>query len=145
MTYNKFQPGTIVEIDGSEYLPQGYSGGRLLLFHRTKGTHYLCEQPDGSMALPSDQQFDGLLLDQKVVIRTPLSGNEIRNFNAQSEWAVGDVAVIDEKALQRSVLCELLDNHGVKNGNKAIEKALKKLWTPDLIEKHGIAPSPRTI
>lgn len=145
MTYHKFQPGTIIEINGAEYLPQSYSGERLVLYHRIKGQPFECEQPDGSLALPTDQQFDGMLLDGKIVVRTPLSSKQIRNFNEESEWALGDVVTLDKSALKRAVLCELLDRHGVKNGNKAIEKALEKLWTPDLIAEHGISPSPRTI
>lgn len=145
MTYNKFQPGTVVEINGAEYLPQNYAGERMLLIHRVKGTHFQCEQPDGSLALPTDQQFDRMLLDKQIVIRTPLSSDQIRNFNAESEWALGDAAALDAKALKRAVICELLDKHGIKNGNKAIEKAMGEFWTPDLVEKHGPAPSPRTI
>ncbi|NVD45102.1 integrase catalytic domain-containing protein [Qipengyuania atrilutea] len=145
MTYNKFQPGTVIEINGAEYLPHMYAGERLLLIHRVKGIHFQCEQPDGSLALPTDQQFDQMLLDGSAAIRTPLSGNQIRNFNEESEWALGDAVALDATALKRAVICELLDKHGIKNGNKAIEKAMDKYWTPDLIEKHGLAPSPRTI
>lgn len=145
MTYNRFQPGTVIEINGAEYLPQKYAGERLLLIHRVKGTHFQCEQPDGSLALPTDQQFDQMLLDGSAAIRTPLSGNQIRNFNEESEWALGDAVTLDAKALKRAMICELLDKHGIKNGNKAIEKAMGEYWTPDLVEKHGLAPSPRTI
>lgn len=145
MTYNKFRPGTLVEINGAQYLPHGYSGERLLFYHRAKGHRFECEQPNGSSALPTDEQFDQMLLDGTVVIRTPLSSNQIRNFNEESEWTIDDVAGIDDQALHRSELCEALDKHGVKQGNKAIEKALKEPWAAKIVRKFDNPPSPRTI
>ena len=145
MTYNKFRPGTLVEFKGAEYLPQGYSGERLLFYHRAKGHRFECTQPDGSSALPTDEQFDQMLLDGTAVIRTPLSGNQIRNFNEESEWTIDDVEEIDDQALHRSELCEALDKHGVKQGNKAVEKALKEPWAAEIVRKFDAPPSPRTI
>ena len=33
MTFHRFPPNTIVEIDDADYAPQGYSAGRLMLVH----------------------------------------------------------------------------------------------------------------
>ena len=144
MTFHKFQPGTIIEIEGAEHTAAGYSGDRLLLIHRVKGTTFQCEQPDKSMALPTDEQFDQLLIDGTIVIRTARSADKVRNFNEKAEWALGD-AEIDHKAILRATICDLLDGRGVANGNKSIELALKEVWTHDLIARFGPAPAPRTI
>ena len=144
MPFHTFKPGTIIEINGAEFEHAQNLGERLLLIHRVKGTSFECEQTDGSMALPTVSQFERMLLDGTVVIRSPRSKNNIRNFNEQSEWALGDAA-IDDRAILRATLCDLLDRRGVPNGNKAIETALKELWTHDLIAKFGPAPAPRTI
>ena len=144
MTFYNFLPGTIIEINGAEFEYQKYLNERLLLFHRVKGTPFQCEQSDGTLALPSDEQFEQMLLDGLITIRSALSNNRIRNFNERAEWALGDAAV-DKKAIWRAMICDLLDQRGVPNGNKAIEAALKEFWTPDLIAKYGRAPSPRTV
>lgn len=144
MTFHKFQPGTIIEIEGAEHTSAGYSGDRLLLIHRVKGTTFQCEQPGGSVALPTDEQFDQLLIDGTIVIRTARSGNKVRNFNEKAEWALGD-AEIDHKAVLRATICDLLDGRGVANGDKSIGLALKEVWTHDLIARFRPAPAPRTI
>lgn len=144
MSFYRFKPGTIIEINGAEFNHIQNHGERLILIHKTKGTTFECEQPDGSIALPTIEQFESMEYDGIVVIRSPLSEHRIRNFNEQSEWALNDLA-IDQKAIARSEICELLDQRGVPNGNKAIERALKELWTPALTAKFGRIPASRTV
>jgi hypothetical protein len=144
MSFYRFKPGTIIEINGAEFNHVQNHGERLILIHRTKGTTFECEQPDGSMALPTIEQFESMEYDGIAVIRSPLSAHRIRNFNEQSEWALGDAA-IDQKAIARAEVCDLLDQRGVPNGNKAIERALKELWTPELTTKFGRIPASRTV
>lgn len=144
MAFYRFKPGTIIEINGAEFEHLKNHGEGLVLIHRAKGTTFQCEQPDGSKALPTVEQFESMEADGIVVIRSPLSEHRIRNFNEQAEWALGDAA-IDQKAIARAEICDLLDQRGVPNGNKAIERALKELWTPELTTKFGRVPASRTV
>lgn len=145
MIYNKFQPGTVIEINGAEYRFSGYSGDRLLLSHLVTDANYLHRQADGSLALPTNEDFNELLLRPDVALRSGGSANAIRNYNERSEWSHDDVAKVDKKALKRAIVCQLLDERGTPNGNQAIKKALSEIWTHKLFEDYGPAPSPRTV
>ncbi|MGY6637733.1 MAG: integrase catalytic domain-containing protein [Erythrobacter sp.] len=144
MAFFRFKPGTIIEINGAEFEHVKNLGEGLVLIHRAKGTTFECEQPDGSKAIPTVEQFENMEADGILVIRSPLSKHRIRNFNEKAEWALGDAA-IDQKAIARAEICDLLDQRGVPNGNKAIGRALKELWTQELTGKFGRVPASRTV
>lgn len=145
MSYNKFQADTVIEINGAGYWPQGYSGGRLAFVHQVSGEHFRCEQSDGSLALPTDEQFDSLLVCGDVKIRSLKSACPVRRINDEAEWTQQQAKELDGLAERRLVLCRLLDDAAVLNGDDAIRRFLKANWTTELAAKYGRHDPPRTI
>ncbi len=59
--HNKFSPGTIIDIDGAEYRPQGYVNGRIHLTHTITGAAFVHPDKDGVVGMLTDEMFDDLL------------------------------------------------------------------------------------
>lgn len=51
----------------------------------------------------------------------------------------------DPRAGMRLHLCQMLDQHNVPNGEKAIARFIDERWTAELVERFGPAAAPRTI
>jgi len=143
--YN-FAPGTIIEIDGAPYKDVPASvPGRMHLMHCITGQPFLCPDADGVVGLPTPQAFDQLRIDGRAVVRLPESTIAARRIAAATHWDADDCDALDEKSRKRLVQCELLDDAGVKNGVKAIDIGIRKLWTPELAAEHGEPDRPCTI
>lgn len=143
--YNKFLPGTIIEIDGADYRPIGYQGGRIQLLHITTGAPYICPDADGTLGLLTDEEFDRLLECGRLKIRGPKTSDRTRLLNAVSQITTAHASKLDagvEKMLEQ---IRILDEGGVANGDKAIERFLHKHWDAAMIDKFGPHDPPRTI
>ena len=119
MTYNKIPQGSIIEIDAAPYRFVDYSSGRMLFSHHVTGDAFRCEQPDGSLQLPTNAQFEELLASGNIVIRSPRGTHPIRNYNDSAEWTRDQALSIDPEAVARATICQMLDDMGVPQGDQA--------------------------
>lgn len=96
--YNKFPQGSIIVIDGAKYMPHGETDGRLRFVHLVTADFYRCLQPDGSLALPTSDQFDDLLFKDRALIQSIASSStSIRRVNEEAEWTINQIDDLDQK------------------------------------------------
>lgn len=145
MTFHRFPPNTIVEIDDADYAPQGYSAGRLMLVHMVTGNVFVAPDADGVVGLLTDDQFDELQRQNRVVLRSAPSVDPTRRMNGLSQWTIDQAMGIDPAVGKMLAQIDLLDAAGIKNGDKAIERHMADKWTPDLVAKYGEHDPVRTI
>lgn len=50
MPFNKFQPDTLIVINGAKYRPIGYANGRHQWMHLQTGEMFRCSDRDGTIA-----------------------------------------------------------------------------------------------
>ena len=135
--YN-FPPGTVIGIDGAPYknIPASVPN-RMHLMHCITGQPFRCPDADGVVGLPTPQAYDQLVLEGRVEVRLPESTIAARRLAAATHWDADDCDTLDEYSKKRMVQCVLLDDAGVKNGVKAIDIGIRRLWTPELAAEHG--------
>jgi len=68
MAHIRFSPGAIVDVRGAEYHP-AYAHGRVQLTHLITGEILKYEQKDGSLELPTVEQFQLMQHGGDAVIR----------------------------------------------------------------------------
>ena len=66
MSFNEFEPGTIVTIDGADYLPRGHAHGRMNLFHAITGAPFICADSNGAVSILTEHQFGQLMLEGRA-------------------------------------------------------------------------------
>lgn len=142
MPTNRFEPGTLIEIDGVDHRPTGHAAGRQQLLDVVTGAYFVDR---GATGMPTDDEFSAMLEQGRVRIKGPRSADRIRLLNESAEWALDQAIAIDPSVGKRLAQVQLLDAAGVANGDKAIAVHLARFWTPELVEKHGPHDPPRTI
>ncbi len=144
MAHIRFSPGAIVDVRGAEYHP-AYAHGRVQLTHLITGEILKYEQKDGSLELPTVEQFQLMQHGGDAVTRTPRSSDTIRNYNDSAEWTRDQAGAISSRALRMATACQMLDERGVPQGIGAIEAALDDCWTPELAHQFGQKPSASSV
>ncbi|WP_334186047.1 transposase family protein [Novosphingobium sp.] len=145
MAMNNFDPGTMIETASGLYRPMGYQIGSHMWIHISTGEPFRCEGPDGNPRLPTDEDFSRLLRDGHVKLVNAVAKDRVRMMNDHAQWTIKQAEAIDDEVQRKLKIVQMLDDGGVKNGDKAIERFLAESWTPDLIESLGEAEKPRTI
>ncbi|MCJ2183322.1 transposase family protein [Novosphingobium sp. 1949] len=145
MSFEKFEPNTVVEINGVPYSPEGYLGGRLRFQHYVTGEYFQCIQHDGSKALPTNEDYQELLRTGKIILQRRKNGTPLQSAKEQAEWAIDQVEEMDPFAVRMAVQCTILDDHKVLKGDQAIARCLKIAWTKEHVQKYGPHDPPRTV
>lgn len=145
MPYNKFPPGCLVVIDGGEHRFTGYAGGRMQLHHVTTGLLFVATGDDGVTGPLTDELFSKLLREHRISLTMPRSTPRARLLGGVPQWAMDQAVEQDPASAKRAAQCQALDAVGAMNGTKAIEVALKKHWTAELIAKFGPHDPARSI
>lgn len=144
MPHIRFSPGAVIDVRGAEYRP-AYAHGRIQLSHTITGEIFKYEQKDGSLELPTVEQFQLMQHCGDAVTRMPRSSDEIRNYNDAAEWTRDQAGEISARALRMATACQILDERGVPQGIGAIEVALQDCWTPALASQFGPKPSASSV
>jgi transposase InsO family protein len=145
VAHNKFQPDTLIEIDGAIYKPLGYINGRHQWINTTTGVMFVCPDADGVMGLPTDADFSRLLGEERLQLKSAEPKNRARFLKDSANWAIEQAIEIDPKVEGKLRAIELLDEAGVPNGNNAIGSFLATAWTAELLSKYGPHLSPRQL
>lgn len=140
MAFIRFNPGTIVNISGSEYRPD-YSHGRVQLTHTTTGGVFRCEQPDGTMEMPDLDQFLDMQATGAAITRLIGSTNAIRAYNHNSDWTLDHVGKQGKRVKRMLVICQELDDRGIGFGHLETQRALDEFYTPEMVARYGRKPS----
>lgn len=143
--HNKFSPGTIIDIDGAEYRPQGYVNGRIHLTHTITGAAFVHPDKDGVVGMLTDEMFDDLLEAGRLKVRGDRTQDKVRLLNEVSQYSVAQASKIDKGVEKMLKQIQMLDDAGVPNGDKAIDRFLHKSWDEKLVAEHGEHDPPRTI
>lgn len=141
----KFPAGTIIHIRGAEHIPQGYQNGDLLIINRITGKPYVHERDDGTVGLMTREEFDRLLDSGDLEIRGPRTTDAVRLRNETSEWTIAQASKLDPAVEKMLVQCQMLDDAGIPNSDKAIGRYFDKKWTKELQEKFGDHDPARTV
>jgi len=141
----KFPAGTIINIRGAEYVPQGYQHGNLHIVHRFTGQPYVHEHDDGTVGLMTPEEFDRLLDEGDLKIEGPRTTDTVRLKNETSEWTIAQASKLDPAVEKMLVQCRILDDAGIPNSDKAIGRFFDKKWTKELQEKYGDHDPARTV
>ena len=143
--YN-YPVGTIINLDGRPHRPPTYPiPGRLMLMDCHTGQPFLIPDGQGGTAMPTEDDFDRLIIDGRVEVVFPENVVASRLLAATAEFDMSDLEAIDTGLRKTLAQVEVLDSNGVKNGVKAITDGLDKHWTPELREKFGDPDNPHTI
>ncbi|WP_294309747.1 integrase catalytic domain-containing protein [Sphingomonas yabuuchiae] len=143
--YN-FPVGTIIEIDGRPHrIPVEHIPGRLTIIDCHTGQPFLIPDGAGGTVLPSPIDYDRLVIDGRVEVKFPASLIAAEALMTRAEWDMSDLEKFDPGIRWVIKQVEVLDDAGVPNGIKAMETALKTLWTQELIDKFGPHAPPATI
>lgn len=135
----------IVEIDGATYAYGGHLMGRLQLTNVLTGAPFVAPQPDGTVQLIDDLQFEELLLCDRAKVRSKPSSDPTRRYNDAAQWTLDQATAIDPSAPKKLAQIEMLDAAGVANGSKAIGHFLAGAWGPKQIGRYGPSDNPHTI
>lgn len=146
MAHYNYPRNAIIEIDEA---PHKYMGetipGRVHLMHLHSGEPYRVTGPDGHLELLTPAAYDELLLEGRLIVREPESAILARKIASNAEWDMADCEALDPDARKMLVQCQILDDHGIKNGVLAITNGLTDHWTSELREKFGEHSNPHTV
>ncbi|MBA2919297.1 DDE-type integrase/transposase/recombinase [Sphingomonas sp. MAH-20] len=143
--YN-YPVGTIIEIDGRPYKPPvNPVPGRLMLMDCHTGQPFLIPDGQGGTAMPTEEDFDRLLRDERAMVVFPDHVVASRLLAAKAEFDMSDLLAIDPGLRKVQAQIETLDANGVPNGVKAITAGLEKHWTEELRAEFGEPDNPHTI
>lgn len=142
--YN-YPVGTILAIDGRPHKPPTYAiPGRLTLIDCHTGQPFLVPDGHGGTAMPTDDDFDRLIIDGRVEVTFPENVVASRLLAASAEFDMADLEEIDPGLRKTIFVSELLDDHGVPNGVAAITAAFDEHWTDEVRAVWGDPPNPHT-
>lgn len=143
--YN-YPAGTLFRIDGALYRPIPDSiPDRVHLMCVRTGQPFRCPNEQGIPELPTPDALDQLKIEGRLTEEYPDSMIKARRIAAKTEWDRSDCTKLDPGSEKMLAQCELLDDHGVPNGTKAIQIALPDLWTDQHRERFGEYSNPHTI
>ncbi|HEX8226019.1 MAG TPA: Mu transposase C-terminal domain-containing protein [Allosphingosinicella sp.] len=145
MHYN-ISKNAITEINGAPYKDLGETvSGRVHLMHGVTGATFLVPGPDGTLGLPTREDYDELLRTGQIIIREPTSLIEARRIAREADWTGEDCEELTPKCRKMLAQCRLLDDNGIPNGSKAIATALTTHWSEELQAKFGDHDNAHTI
>jgi transposase InsO family protein len=143
--YN-YPVGTIIRIDGRPHKAPTYPiPGRMMLMDCHTGQPFLIPDGKGGTAMPTDDDFDGLIIEDRIEIAFPENVVASRLLAATAEFDISDLEEIDPGLRKTLAQVDVLDNNGVKNGVKAINEGLEKHWTEELRAQFGEPDNAHTI
>jgi putative transposase len=143
--YN-FPVGTIIEIDARPHrIPVEHIPGRLTITDCHTGQPFLIPDGNGGTVLPSPTDYDRLVIDGRVEVKFPPSMIAAQALMTRAEWDMSDLEEFDPGIRWVIKQVDVLDAAGVKNGIKAMETALRTLWTQELRTEFGDHAPPQTI
>lgn len=145
MPYNRIPPNTLIEIDGVDHVHRGHVLGRHHMVDAVTGADFRTKGADGVPVLPDDEQFSEMLGDERLVVRTVSATDRVRMLNSVAQWTLKDAVALDAFAGKRLAICNMLDDDGVPNGEKATDRWIAANWSDALRAEHGDAPPTRTI
>lgn len=143
--HHKFPAGATLAIRGAEHIVQGYQHGDLLIINPITGKPYVHERDDGTVGLMTPEEFDRLLDSGDLEIRGPRTTDSVRLKNEVSEWTIAQAAKLDPKVKRMLVQCQMLDDAGIPNSDKAIGRFFDKKWTKELNDEFGKPDPARTV
>lgn len=124
---------------------QDRSSDLLRFAHATTGTTYIHTRLDGSTGLPTLEEFDAMRAAGEIEV---VETGQAKNGSADQlppEWDADDCAAIDPGSRLMLAVVRWLDDQGVANGFKAIERALADGWDQEMQVEFGAAPNPHTV
>lgn len=145
MARNLISSKCVVEIDTREYEDRGRFNGRMQLIDPVTGSCYAAPDAEGVLRPITDEQFEELLLAGRASIKRRRSNNPTRAINDACEATIAQATQIDAGAPKRLAQCQMLDDAGVPNGRKAIERHLALHWKGELVERYGDYDPPASI
>lgn len=145
MPFNKFQPDTLIVINGAKYRPIGYANGRHQWMHLETGEMFRCSDRDGAIGLPTDEDYSTMLEAGNLQLKSAAPVGRERFLAETSALALTEARKIDPAIDKKMLLVRMLDDDGIPNGDKAISEYLAKFWTAELIAEYGEALSTRQI
>ncbi|MEJ7777022.1 MAG: transposase family protein [Sphingomicrobium sp.] len=142
MAHYNLDKSTVLMIEGVPHKSIGETTpGTMHIINGITGATYIHEYPDGTRGLPTYEAFDELLLDGRLEIIRHRGGGAI----AISDMDAQDCSEIDPKSAKILAQCQVLDEHGVKNGIKGVIDGLAKYWTGSLVERFGECDNPHSV
>ena len=143
--YN-YPAGTIIEIDGRPHRPPvQHIPGRLTIIDCHTGQPFLVPDGNGGTMMPTHDDFDRLLIDDRIEVKFAQNVLASRALATKAEWDLSDLEKFDPGIRKVIAQVELLDSNGVKNGVLAIAKGLAEHWTKELQEQFGDPDRPENI
>jgi len=143
--YN-YPVGTIIGIDGRPHKAPTYPiPGRMMLMDCHTGQPFLVPDGHGGTAMPTDDDFDRLILEDRIEVAFPENVVASRLLAATAEFDMSDLEEIDPGLPKTLAQVGVLDSNGVPNGVKAIAKGLEDYWTDELRAEFGDPDNPHTI
>jgi len=136
---NVFPPGALVLIHGVGHVWQGYAANFLNFLDPNRSAPFVMKRRDGTVGMPTDDDFEDLLEAEAVEILPPASTDKTDAVRNASEWCYDDLKDLDPVAKVRLAACTMCDAAGVPNGAKAIDIFLSAKWTA----KHEADVGPR--
>lgn len=141
-----YPAGTIIEIDGRPHHPPVFHfPGRMTLIDCHTGQPFLVPDGDNGTALPTQDDYNSLLISGRVEVKFPQKVIASRALAAVAEWDWSDLEKIDPGIRKVLAQVEILDENGVKNGIKAVTNGLTEYWNEDLEKQYGKHDSPHTV
>ncbi len=151
--------GSIVMIDDEPHKHLGPTlPGRIHLMHMREGTVVLNPPELEEAGLLTQTGWDELLLQGRLRVIDPPSLVTARQIARMTDWDYHDIVgdperkrvagedlPIDPAAAKMMAQVVKLDENGIKNGVKAIEKGLAEHWPGELEDKFGPHDKPVTI
>jgi putative transposase len=145
--YYRNDRSIVVRIDGADHHHHGYRSGRHDLRHAVTGLAYVAKDEDGVVGLLTDEGFDDLLDAGRLEIVSTRSPDRVRLLNDASELTIAQACDLDPYVRKMLVQIEMLDDAGIRNGDKSIERHFDRdgKWTAELEAQWGPHDAPRTI
>lgn len=151
---NRFEKRHLVVVDGKIWRPaEGYvEPGRVDIRDPKTGRSFVAPDEDGVVGILTNAGFEDLLLSDRAKVITAPSVNAVRAEADMAQWDLDDAVKLDAKVPLKLALTGALDDSGVKNGVKAINRWIEQNWTLPASKNaksfeglYGRAPSAETI
>lgn len=143
--YNRIPPNALLEVDGVDHVHRGRILGRHHIVDAVTGADFRIKGADGAPVLPDEDQFSEMLGDGRIVVRAISATDRVRVLNSVAQWTLADAMKVDPFAATRLAISGMLDDAGVPNGDKAINRWFDAHWSEELRAKHGAPPPARTV
>ena len=144
--WNRIPKNSLLVIDGVDKIHRGYTGaGRHDIADAVTGMPFVMAGEDGIVGLIDDVQFADLLESERFDFRPVSKTERVRLASTVSRYTLQQAMAIDPDALRKLVVCEKLDAIGCKNGTKATDLGLRRIYTSAMEAQFGPMPSAHTV